>query len=407
MSTALAAQQNNHTATGYKSVAYFANWATYGRNFNPQDLRADALTHVLFAFANVRPTGEVFLSDTWSDTNRRYSTDSWNDVGNNVYGCAKQLYLQKVRNRKLKTLLSIGGWTYSANFVTPASTPEGRSMFASSAIRLLQDLGFDGLDVDWEYPQNESQANDLVLLLAEIRQQLDEYATRHAPGRRLLLTIASPAGPSNYKILKLSAMDKHLDFWNMMAYDYSTSQDSVSGHHANWNHSFSNPGATPFDSKQAISDYIKAGIAPGKIVVGMPLYGRSFANTEGPGKPFSGVGKGRWEPGLHDYKDLPQPGAVIQKDDATAAAWSYDSVQRIMVSFDTPESVAQKTSYIKAEGLGGAMWWEASGDKQDANSLISTFVNGVGGVGALEQAQNLLSYPTSKYENIKAGMPPT
>lgn len=345
------------------------------------------------------------MTDGWADTDIHWEGDSWNDTGKNMYGCLKQLNILKKRNRNFKVMLSIGGWTYSSNFPAPASTPQGRDTFAKSCVELVKNLGFDGIDIDWEYPKTPEEAGHFVELLAEVRKQLDEYAARAANNYHFEMSVACPAGPDNFQKLKVSEMDKYLDFWNIMAYDYAGSWDQVAGHQANLYPASDTPGSTPFSTTAAVDFYTQNGVAADKLVLGMPLYGRAFENCDGLGKPFQGVGQGTWEQGVYDYKKLPLEGAEERKDEAAGATYCYHPQTRTLVTYDTPELAKTKAAFVKEHGLGGGMWWESSADKDGGDSLISTVVNEFGGPASLKLQENCLSYPESQYDNLKAGMP--
>lgn len=153
-------------------------------------LSSEPLSHILYAFANIKPdTGEVYLSDLWADQDIHYAGDSWNDVGTNLYGNFKAIYNLKKNHRHLKVLLSIGGWTYSSSFNPVVINPALRATFVASSLKLLEDYGLDGLDVDYEYPANDAQAVGYVSLLAEMRQALDTHAAKKGSDCKFLLTV--------------------------------------------------------------------------------------------------------------------------------------------------------------------------------------------------------------------------
>jgi chitinase len=91
--------------------------------------------------------------------------------------------------RHLKLLLSIGGWTYSPNFHPVVVNPALRANFVTSAIKILEDYGFDGLDIDYEYPGNYEQARGYVDLLRELRLGLDAHAHRMGVHYKYPLTV--------------------------------------------------------------------------------------------------------------------------------------------------------------------------------------------------------------------------
>ena len=179
----------------------------------------------------------------------------------------------------------------------------------------------------------------------------------------------------------------------------------LTGHMANLYPSKSNPGSTPFSTDRAVTDYIAAGVPSNQIVMGIPLYGRSFDQTAGLGKPYNGVGQGSWEAGVWDFKVLPIAPAVEQYDTEAGASYSWDSTNQIIVSYDNMASLHDKTNYVKSKSLGGGMFWEASGDRNGSESLMaaafSDFSSGVG----IEKVQNNLNYPGSQYANMVANFP--
>ncbi|OJT13446.1 Endochitinase B1 [Trametes pubescens] len=385
-------------------AAYFTNWyvapqrhthilvltqgsGAYTVPISPTDIDPNDLTHILYSFADVSAdTGSIFLTDSWADEQKHYAGDSWNDVGNNLYGCLKQLYLLKLKNRNLKVLLSVGGWTYSQaghfNFVTDATK---RAAFVTSAVSLIENYGFDGIDIDFEYPSSDALASGFASLLTSLRVAFDNLQLQKGDSTPYELTAAVPAGSDNYEHLHVTTMNDALTYWNLMSYDYAGSWLTWADNQANLYYG----ARTNVSTDKAVKWYIANGATASKINMGIPLYGRAFENTNGIGSSYNGIGPGTIEAGVYSYKALPLAGAQVYENLTDVTSYSYDSSKRELVTYDTPNIASIKAQYVRDKGLAGSMFWELSTDKTGSDSLVATTANVY---GSLDQTQNHIKY---------------
>lgn len=248
-------------------------------------------------------------------------------------------------------------------------------------------------------------AQNLLSLLYELRAALDSYAQsigECVPSRYLLSTCLA-ALPNRLNVLDLRALSEILDELHLMSYDLNGSWSPQASHQANLYGGPSNVDA-------AVNLILASGANPRKLILGVPMYGRAFCQTNGLGQAFQGVGvpqqeKGSWEGGVWDYKALPLEGAQEHFDAQGVAAYSYDKVQRQLISYESPQSLIAKVEYLKARGLGGVFFWELSGDKDSRQSphrsLLETAFRSLNGPAGVDQSPNHLNYPQSMYDNVR------
>lgn len=361
-------------------LGYFPEWAVYDRGYHVSAIPAAKLTHICYAFAKIE-RGEIAIVDRYAALEKTYPGDPPAD--GEIRGNFRQLQLLKQKHPHVKTLISVGGWTLSSPFSDVALTAESRQRFAASCVKFIQQYGFDGVDLDWEYPVSgglegnrnrpEDRAN-YVLLLAELRKQLDAVATKAKP---TLLTIASPVGSWKLPNFDLPGLAKHVDWFNVMAYDLAGGWDKSTGLLANL---FAKPGETRCVDT-SIMAYLKAGVLPEKIVLGVPLYGRGWAGVPATNQGLYQVAKGpapkgTWETGMWDYQDLVRryikPGLVYRQE-SDQSPWVYDPKTGILISYEDEQSLRVKGRYVRDKKLRGFMCWELSADdpKQPLISILA------------------------------------
>ena len=381
---------------------YYENWSQYrppsgGRAvFFPNLIDPTILTDLYYAFAVFG-----FVTKSIDPTNPHLTKDytlqpvEWNDQSV-LY---PQVMALKQINPKLRNILSVGGWSFNDPtdpmgqytyklFSQMVSTKENRSNFITSAISYAHKYGFNGIDIDWEYPGDLTRGgsnedfDNFILFLQECYTSL---STATPP---LLLTYAAPAivpsgvsdiyknNPDSY-FQWLAKCSNYLDRLNLMAYDYHGSFDvpALTGVNAPLNQD-TNPTSSMFIEK-TLQNYLNNGVPANKIVLGMPTYGHSYAGVSsltvsdtGPGKPFTATGSAgpsTRAPGLLAYfeiADMTASGSLtFAVDSLTSTVYGYNLNTKEWVSFDTPDTIALKVKLAQSHNLLGGMFWAIDDDE--------------------------------------------
>ncbi|XP_049312947.1 probable chitinase 10 [Bactrocera neohumeralis] len=342
---------------GMKIVCYYTNWSQYRvkiGKFVPEDIPADLCTHIIFAFG-------------WLKKGKLSSYESNDETKDTVPGLYDRMMTLKKVNPKLKILLALGGWSFGTQkFKEMSATRYTRQTFIYSAIPFLRKRGFDGLDMDWEYPKGSDDKKNFVLLLKELREAFEAEA-QELKKQRLLLSAAVPVGPDNVRGgYDVPAVASYLDFINLMAYDFHGKWERETGHNAPlYAPSTDSEWRKQLSVDNAATMWVKMGAPKEKLVIGMPTYGRSFtlANTEkhGPNAPATGGGReGVYtkESGFLAYYEICEMllnGAVYVWDEEMKVPYMVDGDQ--WVGFDDERAIRNKMHWIKSNGFGGAMVW--------------------------------------------------
>ncbi|MEU8487807.1 glycoside hydrolase family 18 chitinase [Streptomyces sp. NPDC048641] len=367
---------------GKVKMGYFTDWGVYGRQYFPKNLEtsgsAAKVTHINYAFGNVQ-NGQCTMGDSYADTDMAYTAansvsgvaDTWDQP---LRGAFNQLRQLKAKHPNLKIIWSFGGWTWSGGFPQAAQNP---AAFADSCYKLVEDPRwadvFDGIDIDWEYPNAcglscDSSGQDALKKLSS--------ALRARFGSSNLVTAAITADASTGgKIEKndYAGASQSFDWYNVMTYDFFGAFNAQ-GPTAPHSPLTSYPGIPQqgFNSADAIAKLKAQGVPSSKLLLGIGFYGRGWTGVtqKEPGGTATGPAAGTYEQGIEDYKVLKTKCPA----NGTVAGTAYAYCGSDWWSYDTPATINSKMAWAKSQNLGGAFFWEFSGDT--AGGELVTAIDG-------------------------------
>ncbi|KAK5662511.1 hypothetical protein OQA88_8423 [Cercophora sp. LCS_1] len=338
----------------------------------PEYIPADSYTHINFAFAFIDPVKFTVASMNPGDADLyRRVTD------------LKRLY------PGLEVWIAIGGWTHNdpdqptaTTFSDLAASPARQRIFHASLVNFMNTYGFDGVDIDWEYPVAEERSGtpqDRANFVSWMANMRSYFAST---GRKYGISLTLPASFWYLQHFDIVNLERHIDWFNMMSYDLHGTWDA--------NNVYMGPYVAGHTNLTEIDLALKLlwrnNINPEKVVLGLGFYGRSFQlenpNCKAPGCRFSGPAPGgpcTQSAGTLSYgeiKKLVDSGAGTSVLDNSAAVriltWNEGGGTH-WVSYDDQQTIQMKLDYADRNCLGGKMVWAVSTD--DLSGTLSSYLN--------------------------------
>uniref|UniRef100_A0A1A9WKD4 chitinase n=1 Tax=Glossina brevipalpis TaxID=37001 RepID=A0A1A9WKD4_9MUSC len=376
----------------YKIVCYFTNWAWYRRGlgrYTPDDIDTNLCTHIVYGFAVL----------DYSDLVLR-THDSWADIDNSFYTRVSSL-----KSKGIKVSLALGGWNDSQGdkYSRLVRSSVARTRFVRHAVGFLERYGFEGLDLDWEYPvcwQTECRKGtpDEKDGFAALVQELSEA---FAPRGLLLSAAVSPSKKIIDEGYDVPVLSKYFDWIAVMTYDFHGQWDKKTGHVAPLLY-HPDDDIEYFNTNFSINYWIEKGAPSRKLVLGMPLYGQSFtlenvynnglnSKASGPGQ----AGEFTRAPGFLAYYEIcdrinHQNWKVVQDKLGRMGPYAFKGNQ--WVSYDDPRMIRKKAQLIRILNLGGGMVWAL--DLDDFRNRCGEGIHPL-----LTQIRNVLRNAPSDFES--------
>lgn len=281
--------------------------------------------------------------------------------------CPSRELVSDAHAAKVQVLISLGGWGWDKQFVAMTSKPEAEDRYVQEVIKIVNEYDYDGIDLDWEYPDTKGEIVGFERLCRRFRQQLDELGKKK--GRKLLQTMAAAANPPTLKWLTNELLLETMDWVNVMTYDMAGDWTAYAGHHSPLFASANQPGP-PRSTELTMKYLVDRGMPANRLAIGLPLYGKGFGVSE-PYASTKNAKTGGRVPRGGNYttiaKLLKEQGWTRRWDDETKNPWAISPVdapdRSAVIGYDDAESLALKTEWAMRQGFRGVFFWEVSGDR--------------------------------------------